>query len=253
MKQMFKRFLVCMCALFLTCVGVVPSWGADDACMSEDNDMIGAPFVLCSTHAYNIGMTENPDASDRELMREVVGLKTTFFTQQMYKQYEQMELMVRRLKTQLQKAVLHDKLQVASGATGNSDDDNDDSAPANRYIKLSGAQDCTDFWSKADKFKCLSENYNLVKNQVRTGNPSTDHRKQVANDYGIACGGVGETKCPKNAENEKCKKTTKNKKDFDDCFRKLQSLISTGMADAQQEAAILNNPFAGWGPQTQKK
>lgn len=246
MKQMIKRFLVCMCALFLTCVGVVPSWGADDACMSEDNDMIGAPFVLCSTHAYNIGMTENPNASERELMREVVGLKTTFFTQQMYKQYEQMELMVRRLKTQLEKAVLRDKLQVASGVTGNSDDDNDDSAPTNRYIKLSGAQDCTDFWSKADKFKCLSENYNLVKNQVRTGNPSADHRKQVANDYGIACG----NKCSKD---DKCKKTTKNKKEFDDCFQALQSLISTGMAEAQQDAAKLNNPFTGWGPQTQKK
>lgn len=247
MKQMIKRFLVCMCALFLTCVGVVPSWGADDACMSEDNDMIGAPFVLCSTHAYNIGMTENPNASERELMREVVGLKTTFFTQQMYKQYEQMELMVRRLKTQLEKAVLRDKLQVASGATGN-DDDNDDSAPANRYIKLSGAQDCTDFWSKADKFKCLSENYNLVKNQVRTGNPSADHRKQVANDYVIACDGV--KNCTKK---DKCTKTTKNKKEFDDCFQALQSLISTGMAEAQQDAANLNNPFTGFGLQTQKK
>lgn len=248
MKQVIKRFLVCMCALFLTCVGVVPSWGADDACMSEDNDMIGAPFVLCSTHAYNIGMTENPNASERELMREVVGLKTTFFTQQMYKQYEQMELMVRRLKTQLEKAVLRDKLQVASGATGNSDDDDDDSAPANRYIKLSGAQDCTDFWSKADKFKCLSENYNLVKNQVRTGNPSADHRKQVANDYVIACGGVTECKVI-----EKCKKTTKNKKEFDECFKELQTLISKGMAEAQKDAANLNNPFTGFGLQTQKK
>lgn len=248
MKQVIKRFLVCMCALFLTCVGVVPSWGADDACMSEDNDMIGAPFVLCSTHAYNIGMTENPNASERELMREVVGLKTTFFTQQMYKQYEQMELMVRRLKTQLEKAVLRDKLQVASGATGNNDDDNDDSAPGNRYIKLSGAQDCTDFWSKADKFKCLSENYNLVKNQVRTGNPSADHRKQVANDYGIACDGV--EKCTKK---DKCIKTTKNKKDFDECFQALQSLISDGMSEAQKDAANLNNPFTGFGLQTQKK
>ena len=45
----------------------------------------------------------------------------------------------------------------------------------------------------------------------------------------------------------------KNKKDFDVCFKALQSLISEGMAEAQQDAARLNNPFAGWGPQTQKE
>ena len=89
---------------------------ADNGCENDDNDAIVAELALCSTHAYNIGATENPTGADKELMRDVIAMKTTLITQQMYRQYEQMESMLRRLKTQLEKAVLTTGLE-AKGAS----------------------------------------------------------------------------------------------------------------------------------------
>ena len=98
-----KNILVSFSVLALL---VMPVVAAENGCDNDDNDMIVAELALCSTHAYNIGNTKNPSGADKGLMRDVIAMKTTVITQQMYKQYEQMESMLQRLKTQLEKAVL---------------------------------------------------------------------------------------------------------------------------------------------------
>ena len=92
MKRLKDIFVGLLVAL-VVCVPAV----ADNGCESDDNDAIVAELALCSTHAYNIGLTENPTGADKELMRDVIAMKTTLITQQMYRQYEQMDSMLRRL------------------------------------------------------------------------------------------------------------------------------------------------------------
>ena len=91
-KKILDKILrrTCVVAVLLV-MSVVPSFAADNGCDDEDNDAISADLALCSTHAYNIGVVKNPSGSDKELIKEVVAMKTTVITQQLYKQYEQME------------------------------------------------------------------------------------------------------------------------------------------------------------------
>ncbi len=97
-----------------------PASTTGNGCEDEDNDRIIAELALCSTHAYNIGLDQNPEnTSDKQLIKDAVALKTTIMTQQMNKQYEYLESMMRRFKTQLEKAVLTTKLQKAGASSGN--------------------------------------------------------------------------------------------------------------------------------------
>lgn len=98
-----------------TTTSVTTTGRGGDGCDSADNNRISPELALCSVHAYNIGEVQNPTGANRQLMKDVIALKTTVITQQMNKQYEYMDLMIRRFKTQLEKAVLTTKLQ-ASGA-----------------------------------------------------------------------------------------------------------------------------------------
>lgn len=223
-----------------TAVFVMPSFAADDACMSEDNDAIAAPFAMCSTHAYNIGMTENPNSADRALMKEVIGLKTTFFTQQLYKQYDQLESMVRRLKTQLKKAVLTNNLKAAGAKSEKDDDSSSYSASKNDYVQISGAKDCTTSWSKKEIFDCLAGNYTLIKN----GDKSTAYKKQLKQDYNLACENVAkdnlclekDDKTDVTKKKDVCRGTITNN-NFSNCLNNLYSLIVAGKEVAADKEA----------------
>lgn len=181
-----------MRAMVLVCVmpadGVAGVFGS---CAQESNNAINPAFGLCSIHAYNIGMTENPDPAERELMQKVIGLKTTFITQQMYKNYEQMESMLNRFKTQLEKAVLRAKLQAA-GAGKNNDDDYDDDGyyrNPNSNIHLTGTTDCNEFMKPDERVECYNKNYTTIANAFRLNNSSIsiEVQRQLNYDYKIVC------------------------------------------------------------------
>ena len=238
-KRIFNGFIIAV----LTAVVSVPAF-ADGECMQEDRDMIAAPFAMCSTHAYNIAFAENPDPANREFMREVIGMKTTFFTQQLYKQYDQLDSMVRRLKTQLKKAVLLNNLKAA-GAKSDDDDDSGSSysASKNDYVQISGAKDCTTSWSKKEIFDCLAGNYTLIKN----GDKSTAYKKQLKQDYNLACKNVAKGDlCLEKDEGAKkkdvCRGTITNN-NFSDCLNNLYSLIVAGKEEAADKEAERNNPW----------
>ncbi|MBQ1996847.1 MAG: hypothetical protein II238_00175, partial [Alphaproteobacteria bacterium] len=119
MKNIFAKIFVT--GVMLGCVLVMPVWAAaSNGCENPNNDYIVPSLALCSTHVYNIGQTENPTYETRSIMQDVIALKTTVIAQQMYKQYEYLEAMIRRLKTQLEKATLTAALQAA-GAKSSSD------------------------------------------------------------------------------------------------------------------------------------
>ena len=184
--KMFNRFLFLMRALVLACVVVVPGMAAtDDACLNEDNDAIAAEFALCSTHAYNIGRTDNPDAAGRKLMNDVIGLKTTFITQQMYRQYEQMESMLKRFKTQLEKAVLTANLKAA-GAKSSTETDSANSSSfksTDRNVLMEGARNCHGILDELEQIQCYNENYILIRDVTQNGQkPTVNAKKQLARD-----------------------------------------------------------------------
>lgn len=178
-----------MCAkLDATGTSLTPDNGATTC------DYILPEYAMCTTHVYNIGKTENSSvAAEKQEMKDVIALKTTIMTQQMKTQYDYLDATMRRLKTQLEKAILTTKLQAAgagttsdgtvSGAYGDTGDKN---------IYLAGTQNCNNMNTTAEVFTCLRSNYNLIYNMSNGGtNITTELRKQLANDVGVVVSNAG--------------------------------------------------------------
>jgi len=230
-----------------------------DGCDDESNDRITPELALCSVHAYNIGEETNPDGTNRQLMKDVVALKTTVITQQMNKQYEYMEAMIRRFKTQLEKAVLTTKLQAA-GATSASSDADSGGAGGTYGTKSSGvgtnrglatAEDCINTYSTyEDIYQCLLRNVAKIQSAVAAGDLGTA-RHQLAtdrttlasfNNMPILCA-ENQPNCTVNVpcesalgDNKNCAKAIKNgsrREDITTCLGQMRACIIAN-SDAQQ-------------------
>ena len=177
LKNIFYRLLVAL----VLCVPVY----ADNGCENDDNDAIVAELALCSTHAYNIGKTENPTGADKELMRDVIAMKTTLITQQMYRQYEQMESMLRRLKTQLEKAVLTTGLEAkGASSSGSSSSGSSSFKSDDRNIHMAGVKNCLNYYQDSEILKCYEDNLNMIVNMSGNGdNVSSELKKQLVQDF----------------------------------------------------------------------
>jgi len=186
-----KRFSI---LAMLGCFALfAPAYAASDGCEDEKNDRITPELALCSVHAYNLGLSSNPTGADKQLMKEIVALKTTVITQQMNKQYEYMEAMIRRFKTQLEKAVLTTKLQAAGAAPSSSSDGSASggayggsggtgSSGARTNRGLANAEDCLNTsTSSSDAMQCLLRNVAKIQSAVTSGDLGTA-RRQLAQD-----------------------------------------------------------------------
>lgn len=173
-------------------------------------DYILPQYAMCTTHVYNIGKTENPSvAADKQEMKDVIALKTTIMTQQMKAQYDYLDATMRRLKTQLEKAILTTKLQAAGAATtsgGTASGAYGDTGDKNIYLAM--AQNCNNMNTTAEVFTCLRSNYDLIYKMSNGGtNITTELRKQLANDVGVVvsnASGAGLT--PNNSANAQSSK-----------------------------------------------
>lgn len=178
-----KNILVGFSVLALLAMPVV---AADNGCDNPDNDMIVAELALCSTHAYNIGNPKNPSGADKGLMRDVIAMKTTVITQQMYKQYEQMESMLRRLKTQLEKAVLTTSLEAKGASSGTGAASSGGSYKSDdKYRVLAATENCMQKGSLDSAVSCIQSNVRIVMNAVDSGD-TTNARKQLEKDLDVA-------------------------------------------------------------------
>ena len=163
----FDRLKIsCVLCAVLGVMGVgtpVMAATVSNGCDKDDNNRIVPMLALCSTHAYNLGLTENPNtASDRQLMRDVVALKSTVIMQQMYKQYEYLEATVQRLKTQLEREILTYKFQVAgapSDASGGAISGNNG---------VVGAENCMTAGLTEDVMNCLSRNLERIASAINS-------------------------------------------------------------------------------------
>ena len=139
-------------------------------------------LALCSTHAYNLGLTENPtNASDRQLMRDVVALKSTVIMQQMYKQYEYLEATVQRLKTQLEREILTTKFETA-GASSSERASSGSSLTGNNGV--TGAENCINAGLTKDVMECLSRNLDRITTAINDADIGAAKR-QLETDMGV--------------------------------------------------------------------
>lgn len=142
----------------------------------DDASYINPIYAICDTHKYNAGKAASDalDSNGVAEIKEIVGLKTTVISQQMYKQYEYLNATLRRLKTQLEKAALTTKLESAgaksedgssssSGGLLGGNSGNDD-----KTIFLAGANNCSNFMDFDSAYNCLQNNVALIKSNVNT-------------------------------------------------------------------------------------
>lgn len=198
-------------------------------------------LALCSTHVYNIGKTQNDiDSSERADMSEVIALKTTVITQQLYKQYEYLESIVKRLKTQLKKAVLTTKAEVASGVSSSSSSQSSSGSASNidrrNDIYLADARNCGEEIGVTDIIACLRSNYNIMNSKYKDSSMSSDLKKQLKTDHEILKGIFGMIIVPETyakactyGGNNKCLNTSMSSSDVKTCL----SDLSTNLTKAQ--------------------
>ena len=192
-KDIFTKKLICVLGM-VTLLSAQGAFAAtSNGCDNIDkNDRINPEIALCSTHVYNIGRTENPKSeSQKQLMRDVVALKSTVMTQQMYKQYEYLESMMKRFKTQLEKAVLTTKLQAAGADNSASSTSSSGggysggisvSRDRNSYAVIDGANDCNLIMDKLSALQCVQGNLSVVLsalNDRKTSEAANQLKKDV--------------------------------------------------------------------------
>lgn len=189
-KIVFFRFVLGVASV----VFVLPTF-AGNGCEKEANNRIVPELALCSTHVYNIAGEKNPTGADKTYMRDIIALKTTVMMQQMNKQYEYLETMIRRLKTQLEKAVLTTSLE-AKGASGGGASTSRSVRSDDKYRVLPATENCMQKGTLDSAIACIQSNVRIVMNAV-DGGDTTNARKQlekdleVAKNWGIIDGGAG--------------------------------------------------------------
>ena len=138
--------------------------------------------------------------------KEIIGLKTTVVSQQMYKQYEYLNATLRRLKTQLEKATLTATLQAAGAKDDNGSSSSGgllggNKADSDKEIVLAGAENCWNAGSSSAAYSCIQNNLNLIKSNASTNKKKAAQQLaktvQIAGQWkitaeGTACGEFGE-------------------------------------------------------------
>lgn len=229
---------VAVVALASLCfVGTV--YAADDnGCDDSDNNYITPELALCSTHVYNIGLTQNSDnEANKQIMRDVVALKSTVMMQQMYKQYEYLEATLSRLKTQLKREILTSKLEAAGATPASSSTSSSAANASDMNIYLAGTTNCNNMATTAEVYTCLRNNYNLIYNMSNGGtNLTIELRRQLANDYNVMkqnAGGVSGMSVQAvtvNGNNLDC--TAYNSLNNRDKFQACLNALNTGIRNA---------------------
>ncbi len=190
------RGAVAVCALVAMMGGVAHAAIDNTGCDNDNNAFINPEFALCTTHVYNIGDKQNPDNDAlKQLTSDVVALKSTLITQQIYAQYEFLEATLRRLKTQLEKEVLLAGLEAA-GAEPSSSSGASGSKSTDKNIKLNGASNCQVESGTTAVLQCIQKNIRIVTDAVNAGGNNNEAKKQLETDLEIAktWGGVAGTK-----------------------------------------------------------
>lgn len=195
-------------------------------------------FGLCSTHSHNIGAMDdktnlpvNPTKSEETAqMNDVIALKSTVIAQQLKEQYDALNAVIKRFKTQLEKAVLTSKIEVLTGntASGNSGGGASASGSYNNN-GLANAEDCYAVTDQANVYDCFTRN--LAKISQAVDNDLTGARKQLKNDIDIMIAyGI-------NSDSGKCDNSLSSKNNIKTCVQNLQVKVRQAKTKFDQDNA----------------
>ena len=240
MKKKNKYFIKLKTAIifaFATLFVVPVVYAADNGCSDDDNNRIAPVLALCSSHTYNIGLAENPTSdSDKQLMRDVVALKTTVMMQQMYKQYSFLEATLNRMKTQLKREILTTQAEVA-GAPSGSSSGSASSMSTDRNVVLIGAENCLLKTSTSAGLACIQSNIRIVLQAVSAGNIGEAYR-QLQKDLSFAeAFGVAGVKSEKGVYTApaKCADLKASRDKVNDCAYALNIAVMTKIEEQQNQ------------------
>ncbi|MBO7042458.1 MAG: hypothetical protein J6W08_01165, partial [Alphaproteobacteria bacterium] len=140
---------------------------------TQDCAYINPLYAICNTHFFNAGYADVETAKTKDAekeavsadftseTKEIIGLKITAISQQMYKQYEYIKATLRRIQIQLEKAVLSANLEAA-GAESEDGGSSSSGGLARGSSKNSQYQSCNGKGMQ-DMLYCLRQNYsNMV-------------------------------------------------------------------------------------------
>ena len=96
-------------------------------------------------------------------MNEVIAYKSTVIAQQLKKQYDALNAIIKQFKTQLEKAVLTSKMEMVTGTSSSSSSYVGSSSNGN--VGVDGAEEC-EFASSSQLHDCLRRNLNRIKQAV---------------------------------------------------------------------------------------
>ncbi len=221
-RNFYKYFICKLFAVVLLCVvngsfanAAVSNAAVSNGCENDDNSYINPMLALCNTHVYNIGGVENVDtAMERELMNEVVAIKTTVITQQMKKQYDFLDATVRRLKTQLEKSVLQAKLE-ANGAQTDS---------GNNKNIVAQFENCSSYGLEQAAY-CFQRNINKYETYISEKKINKSVFSQMETDCNLL-----ELKLSKNTQETKCgicKDIKNTQTTINNCMNILRSYVAS--------------------------
>ncbi len=185
---------------------------------------------------YNRRMS---DASGANEIKERIGLKTTVVSQQMYKQYEYLKATIRRLKIQLEKAIVKTNLEAAGADTKDSSSGLlsglSGSGSNDKKVVLPGAENCANSNSSSAAYKCLQNNVSVI-----IANASGNRQK--------ACKQLQETiawaKSWKIKPADECDGKDCGKDKITECAQSLNHAIIQKIEDKEDAK---NNRFYGYG------
>ena len=224
-------------------------------------------FGLCSTHSHNIGATDSTTnlpvnltkSEEVAQMNDVIALKSTVIAQQLKEQYDALNAIIKRFKTQLEKAVLTSKIEVLTGnaASGNSGGGSSSATVTTGGVVIAGASDCQTYSGSANIGSCLMTNSAIIMNTAN--NDTGAAKKQLANDLYIAdmyglCRVDDEKYCCNQVKINKTTDTARaitqkvnglNKNQIISCAQTMRAKISTSLEDKQRQNN--RNNQSGWG------
>ena len=202
---------------------------------------INPVYAICDTHFFNAGYATvdsvktgdetKINAGFTEGSKEVIGLKITAISQQMYKQYEYIKATLRRIQIQLEKAVLSANLEAA----GAQSEDGSSSSGG-----LAGSSNKTQYSNCSGKngqetLYCLRQNYSVLEDQVK--NCKRAAKEQLYKDTQILKSllrGVYKYTVNDNSNDLKVCGDTTNGKMATNCEECLQQ-YSTGLYNLEQQ------------------
>ena len=161
--------------------------GTTQPTSADECPFISPIYAICDTHQYNAGIDKVGGSTSAGLseqtnkIKKMVGLKTTVVSQQMYKQYEYLNATLRRIKIQLEKAIVKTNLKAA----GAKDDDSSSGGLAGGGSKSSQYTDCSGK-SKRATADCLRDNYRTLASQINNKKCDTKVKKELINGINIA-------------------------------------------------------------------